>query len=65
MNLFSDNHCVSISPSKLEGVPAGQGRVSVTMAVLHTPPALRATSPNLGEDTPLPLRGGAGGEASI
>ncbi len=39
----------SNSPSKLEGVPEGRGRVSDSEGE-HTPPALRSTSPNLGED---------------
>ncbi len=33
-----------------ERVPEGRGRVSRSMAVSHTPPSLRDTSPNLGED---------------
>ena len=41
------------SPSKLEGVAAGQGRVSTsddgTHSGGHTPQSLRASSPNLGE----------------
>ena len=47
------------SPSKLEGVAVGQGRVSSGDAAppqeLHTPPSLRATSPNLGEELEFPL----------
>ena len=49
-NLFVDNQCISSTPSKLEGVPEGRGRVSGTLVESHTPPALRATSPSLGED---------------
>ena len=41
------------SPSKLEGVAGGRGRVSSTMAVSHTPPSRSDTSPNLGEDKRL------------
>ena len=33
---FSSNYN---SPSKLEGVPVGGGRVSVKFSLLHTPPA--------------------------
>ena len=45
-----ENKCVSNSPSKLEGVPEGRGRVSSSLAVSHTPPSLRDTSPSLGEE---------------
>ena len=45
------NIAVLNSPSKIEGVPNGRGRMIKTKKLLsqlhHTPPSLRATSPNL------------------
>ena len=38
------------SPPKLEGCPKGGGVCQAAWQQLHTPPALRATSPNLGEE---------------
>ena len=44
-------YCRLNSPSKIEGVPNGRGRMIKTKKLLsqlhHTPPSLRATSPNL------------------
>ena len=44
------NQCDNNSPSKLEGVAEGRGRVLSNQAISHTPPSLRDTSPNLGEE---------------
>ena len=42
MKIMSGNQCVSKSPSKLEGVPEGRGRVPSSLAVTtHSSGALR------------------------